>query len=100
MVAGAAADSAKLSRAFAMKKARWRRSRISRATPDPVACEACWRTNIPPDRVIETDEIAHLVALLLSDRASAITGSNMEADAGMTSLLVSRESTGPRRNSS
>ncbi len=69
------------------------------AAPDPAACEAYWRTNIPMDRVVDPREIAHLVAFLLSDRASAITGANLVADAGMTSLLVSRETTGSRRHS-
>ncbi len=62
----------------------------ARAT-DLAACEAYWRSNIPMQRVIETEEIGQLTAFLLSERASCITGANIAADAGVTSLLVSRE---------
>ena len=61
--------------------------------PDRAAYEEYWKTNIPMRRVIDPGEIAHLVAFLLSDRASAITGANIMADGGMTSQLVSREPT-------
>ncbi len=45
----------------------------------------------PIARVIEPAEIGELAAFLLSDRSSCITGSNIFADGGMTSQLVSRE---------
>ncbi len=63
---------------------------IQRAAPDRGACLSYWHSNIPMQRVIEPEEISELAAFLLSDRASCITGANMVADAGMTSLLVSR----------
>jgi NAD(P)-dependent dehydrogenase (short-subunit alcohol dehydrogenase family) len=64
---------------------------ILAASPDRTACEAYWKQNIPLGRVIEPEEIGELTSFLLSDRSSCITGSNIFADAGMTSQLVSRE---------
>jgi len=58
---------------------------------DPVVIENHWLSNIPLRRAIQPSEIAELVAFLLSDRASAITGANYLADAGMTAQLVNRE---------
>ncbi|NDH76597.1 MAG: SDR family oxidoreductase, partial [Actinobacteria bacterium] len=40
---------------------------------------------------IEPEEIADATIFLLSDAARAITGANLLADLGMTSLLVGRE---------
>jgi enoyl-[acyl-carrier-protein] reductase (NADH) len=48
-----------------------------------------WNTNIPAGRLIEIDEIAACCIFLLSDASSALTGANIVADLGMTSLLVS-----------
>ncbi len=62
---------------------------IQRAAPDDEACLSYWHSNIPMQRVIEPEEIAEVAAFLLSDRASCMTGANVVADAGMTSLLVS-----------
>jgi NAD(P)-dependent dehydrogenase (short-subunit alcohol dehydrogenase family) len=64
---------------------------ILASSPDRVACEAYWKSNIPMGRVIEPQEVGELAAFLLSDRSSCITGANIFADAGMTSQLVSRE---------
>ena len=61
------------------------------AAPDMDECMAFWNSNIPMNRVIETREIGEAVCFLLSDKSSAMTGSNMMVDAGMTSQLVSRE---------
>jgi enoyl-[acyl-carrier-protein] reductase (NADH) len=41
--------------------------------------------------LIEPEEIARCCVFLLSDDSSCITGANLLADHGMTSLLVSRE---------
>lgn len=64
---------------------------IMDAAPSHDECMKHWWANIPIGRVIETQEIAELVAFLLSDRSSCITGANILADGGMTSQLVSRE---------
>lgn len=61
------------------------------AAPDEKSCLDFWKSNIPMGRVIETEEIGQLAAFLLSDRSSCITGSNIIADAGMTSQLISKE---------
>jgi len=61
------------------------------AAHDPVAINEHWISNIPLRRPIQPNEIAEIVAFLLSDRSSAITGANYLADAGMTAQLVSRE---------
>ena len=42
-------------------------------------------------RVIAPEEIGELAACLLSDRAACVTGSNILADGGMTSQLISKE---------
>lgn len=57
------------------------------------ACIDHWNANIPIQRVIEPEEIASLCVYLLSDESSAITGSNIFADGGMTSQLISRATT-------
>jgi len=64
---------------------------IQAAAPSSAACEEYWNANIPIARVIEPGEIGELAAFLLSDRAACITGSNIFADGGMTSQLISRE---------
>ncbi|MBI4166533.1 MAG: SDR family oxidoreductase [Acidobacteria bacterium] len=64
---------------------------ILAAAPDADACWAYWKSNIPIGRVIEPGEIGDLAAFLLSDHSKCITGSNIFADGGMTSQLVSKE---------
>jgi NAD(P)-dependent dehydrogenase (short-subunit alcohol dehydrogenase family) len=59
------------------------------AAPDPERCWSHWKSNIPIERTIEPEEIGELAAFLLSDRSRSITGANIFADGGATSLLVS-----------
>ena len=61
------------------------------AAPSKQACLDYWQSQIPGGRPIEPEEIADVVVFLLSDAARAITGVNLVADLGMTSLLVGRE---------
>ncbi len=61
------------------------------AAPSEQACLDYWRSQIPGGRPIEPEEIADATIFLLSDAARAITGANLLADLGMTSLLVGRE---------
>lgn len=64
---------------------------IVAAAPSEQACLDYWRANIPAGRLIEPEEVARCCVFLLSEDASCITGANLMADHGMTSLLVSRE---------
>jgi NAD(P)-dependent dehydrogenase (short-subunit alcohol dehydrogenase family) len=64
---------------------------IAAAAPSEQECIDYWNANIPAGKLIEPDEIAKCCVFLLSDDASCITGANLVADHGMTSLLVSRE---------
>lgn len=61
------------------------------AAPSEEACLDYWRSQIPGGRPIEPEEIADAAVFLLSDASRAITGTNLFADLGMTSQLVSRE---------
>ena len=61
------------------------------AAPSEQDCLDYWRSQIPGGRPIEPEEIADTVIFLLSDASRAITGANLVADLGMTSLLVGRE---------
>jgi NAD(P)-dependent dehydrogenase (short-subunit alcohol dehydrogenase family) len=61
------------------------------AAPSEKACLDYWWSQIPGGRLIEPEEIADAAVFLLSDASRAITGANLLADLGMTSLLVSRE---------
>jgi NAD(P)-dependent dehydrogenase (short-subunit alcohol dehydrogenase family) len=64
---------------------------IVAAAPSEKECLDYWNANIPGQRLITPAEIAKCCIFLLSDDSSCITGANIFADLGMTSLLVSRE---------
>ncbi|MCC5833172.1 MAG: glucose 1-dehydrogenase [Opitutales bacterium] len=64
---------------------------IVAAAPSESECWDYWNANIPAKKLIEPEEIANACLFLLSDLSSSITGANLMADHGMTSLLVSRE---------
>jgi enoyl-[acyl-carrier-protein] reductase (NADH) len=61
------------------------------AAPSEKACLDYWNANIPGQRLITPVEVAKACIFLLSEESSCITGANLFADLGMTSLLVSRE---------
>ena len=61
------------------------------AAPSEQACLDYWQSQIPGQRLIEPEEIADATVFLLSAASRSITGANIMADLGMTSLLVSRE---------
>lgn len=63
---------------------------VKNAAPSHAECEAYFGANIPIGRPIDPDEVADLVAFLLSDRSRAIVGSNLFIDGGMSSQLLSR----------
>ena len=64
---------------------------IVAAAPSEKECLDYWNAIIPGARLITPDEIANCCVFLLSGDSSCITGANILADLGMTSLLVSRE---------
>jgi NAD(P)-dependent dehydrogenase (short-subunit alcohol dehydrogenase family) len=64
---------------------------IVAAAPSEKECLDYWNANIPGNRLITPEEVAKCCVFLLSDDSSCITGANIFADLGMTSLLVSRE---------
>ena len=64
---------------------------IMAAAPSEQQCTDYWFSNIPGQRVIEPEEIAACCVFLLSDASSPINGSNILADLGMSSLLISAE---------
>jgi len=64
---------------------------IVAAAPSEKECLAYWNANIPGQRLVTPLEVAKCCIFLLSDDSSCITGANLFADLGMTSLLVSRE---------
>jgi NAD(P)-dependent dehydrogenase (short-subunit alcohol dehydrogenase family) len=64
---------------------------IVASAPSEQACRDYWDANIPGQRLITPEEIARCCVFLLSDDSSCMTGANVFADLGMTSLLVSRE---------
>lgn len=64
---------------------------IVAAAPSEKECLDYWNANIPGQRLITPLEVAKTCVFLLSDDSSCITGANIFADLGMTSLLVSRE---------
>jgi NAD(P)-dependent dehydrogenase (short-subunit alcohol dehydrogenase family) len=61
------------------------------AAPSEKECLDYWNANIPGNRLITAEEVAKCCVFLLSEDSSCITGANIFADLGMTSLLVSRE---------
>ena len=65
---------------------------IQDAAEDMNACHKHWWSNIPMARVGTCREMGEAAAFLASDKASYITGANLFADGGMTSLLVNKES--------
>ena len=65
---------------------------IQAGAEDLEACLSHWRANIPAGRVGTIREMGRAAAFLASDDASYINGSNLFADGGMTSQLVSKES--------
>jgi NAD(P)-dependent dehydrogenase (short-subunit alcohol dehydrogenase family) len=64
---------------------------IVAAAPSEKECLDYWNANIPGQRLITPEEVAKCCVFLLSDDSTCITGANIMADLGMTSLLVSRE---------
>lgn len=64
---------------------------IAAAAPSEKECLDYWNANIPGQRLITPEEIAKCCIFLLGDDSSCMTGANVFADLGMTSLLVSRE---------
>ncbi len=64
---------------------------IVAAAPSEKECRDYWNANIPGQRLITPEEIAKCCIFLLSEESSSITGANLFADLGMTSLLISRE---------
>ena len=64
---------------------------IVAAAPSEKECLDYWNANIPGQRLIKPLEVAKCCIFLLSDDSSCMTGANVFADLGMTSLLVSRE---------
>ena len=65
---------------------------IQDVAEDLDACHKHWWANIPMGRVGTSREMADIAVFLVSDKASYITGTNIFADGGMTSLLISKES--------
>jgi NAD(P)-dependent dehydrogenase (short-subunit alcohol dehydrogenase family) len=64
---------------------------IVAAAPSEKECLDYWKANIPGQRLITPLEVAKCCVFLLSNDSSCITGANIFADLGMTSLLISRE---------
>lgn len=64
---------------------------IQAAAPDLAACHRYWQNNIPMGRVGTAGEIASVAVFLASEDSAYITGSNLVADGGMTSQLISQE---------
>ena len=63
---------------------------IKAAAPNLKQCLQYWNSNIPMGRVGKPEEIAYTAVFLASDEAGYITGSNIIADGGMTSQLISK----------
>ncbi len=58
---------------------------------DEKTCLDHWTKNIPLKRIIQPEEIAETVCFMLSDRASAITGTTLYVDGGILSQLTASE---------
>ncbi|HBP37215.1 MAG TPA: hypothetical protein DD640_00420 [Clostridiales bacterium] len=67
-------------------------SDIKAAAPDLDECIRYWQSNIPMGRVGKPEEIAQVAVFLASDESSYVTGTNLLADGGMTSQLISQAS--------
>ena len=65
---------------------------VKSAAPSIPQCEDWLFSNIPINRPIDSTEVGELVAFMLSDRSACIVGSNIFADGGMSSQLLSRPS--------
>lgn len=63
---------------------------IKDAAPDLEECLAFWKSNIPMGRVGTPEEVADVAVFLASNKSAYITGSNIIADGGMTSQLISQ----------
>jgi len=63
---------------------------VQASAPDAEKSLNYWKSNIPMGRVGKPEEIAYTAVFLATDEAGYITGSNLLADGGVTSLLVSK----------
>lgn len=61
------------------------------AAEDINAVRQHWHDNIPMERVGTPHEMGQVALFLASDEASYVTGANVLADGGMTSMLINRE---------
>ena len=64
---------------------------LKASADDPAAVVTHWMDHIPMGRAQSPDEVASVVAFLLSDEASYVHGAEIFVDGGMTSLLTGRE---------
>lgn len=64
---------------------------IQEVASDKAAAVQHWMDNIPMGRVGTSREMGQVALFLASDEASYVTGANLLADGGMTSLLINRE---------
>jgi gluconate 5-dehydrogenase len=71
---------------------------LARHFPDAVALDAAARAAIPLGRVIEPGEIADLCVYLASDRASALLGTVVTVDGGMTAGAYARADSAGQRD--
>lgn len=64
---------------------------LQEVAEDKAAVQQHWFDNIPLGRVGTAREMGQVALFLASDAASYVTGANLLADGGMTSLLINRE---------